>query len=92
MTAYQILLHELAAHGRVTYAELVTRHPEYDQYNYVAAVYKARKRGLVVIEGRKGAVIVAVGACPCCGQPLGSTPQRRITELLIRALQLEARL
>jgi len=70
MTAYQILIHELATRGRVTYAELCQRHPEYERNNYVAAVYKARKRGLVVTEGRKGAVIVAIGACPCCGRTL----------------------
>jgi hypothetical protein len=70
MTAYQILMHELAAHGRVTYAELCARHPEYDHVNYSNAVYKARKLGIVRTEGRKNVVIIATGACPCCGRAI----------------------
>lgn len=70
MTAYQILMHELATHGRTTYQELCDRYPEYDANNYAAAVYKARKLGIVRREGRRRVVIIATGACPCCGRQL----------------------
>lgn len=92
MTAYQILLHELVAHGRTTYAELCNRYPAWGHKNFIQAVYRARKLGIVRTDGRKGVTIIAIGPCPCCGQALGAPPRHRIVELLIRALRLEARL
>lgn len=70
MTAFTILIHELARHGQVTYAQLLRRHPSWRFGNFAAAVYKARKRGIVKKERGRGTPIVVCGECPCCGRPL----------------------
>lgn len=70
-SAYAILIRELAAHGRVTYQQLMRRHPQFNRDNFAAAVHKARRLGIALDDGGKGKPIVAVGDCPCCGQRLG---------------------
>lgn len=74
MTAYQVLMHELAAHGVTTYKRLLAQY-EAQGYSYemfTQAVYKAKLAGLVTRENRHDAPIVAVpgATCPCCGHPL----------------------
>lgn len=69
MTAYQLLLHELATHGQTTYAALCRTYPDYDYFT--AAVLKARRLGIVEQARGKNRPIVAVGCCPCCGRTLG---------------------
>jgi hypothetical protein len=72
MTAYRLLLHELArSGGRTTYAALQRRYGTlFDANSFAVAVYKARQRGVVVDDGGRGKPIVAVGCCPCCGRKL----------------------
>lgn len=70
MSAYQILIAELAKHGSVTYAQLLRRHPAYDMDHFAHAVWKAKRLGLATKDKGRGAPIVAVGACPCCERKL----------------------
>lgn len=69
-SAFAILLRELAAHGRVTYADLMQRHPQFDRDNFASAVHKARRLGIALDDPGKGKPIVAAGTCPCCGRKL----------------------
>lgn len=69
-SAFAILLRELAAHGSVTYTQLLRRHPQFNRDNFAAAVYKARRAGIAVDNPGRGKPIVAAGACPCCGRKL----------------------
>lgn len=74
MTHYEAILHELAVHGRTTYAKLAARYPEEQGYNrqgFAAALHKLRQQGIVTPHGGKGMPIVAAGKCPCCGRVLG---------------------
>ena len=71
MSAFQILIRELARHGTITYAELLRRHGHtYDASHFGHAVHKARKLGLATKDKGRGTPIVATGACPCCGRKL----------------------
>lgn len=73
MSAFQILLHDLVAHGGVTtYKLLMRRYGDqgYDYYAFTAAVHKARRLQLVTKAPGKNKPIVAVGVCPCCGRTL----------------------
>jgi hypothetical protein len=76
MTHYEALLHELAAHGRTTYPALLKRYPKAQGYShdgFVHAAWKGRREGTVVPVNGPGSgdgSIVAMGACPCCGQKL----------------------
>lgn len=70
MSAFDILVTELARHGSVTYAQLLRRHPTYSMTNFANAVHTARKLGLATKEGGHGTPIVAVGCCPTCGRKL----------------------
>lgn len=74
MTAYQLLLHELAQHGQTTYAALCKKYPAYDYYCFTSAVLKARRLGIVAKSSGHGTPIVAIGCCPCCGRKLWATP------------------
>lgn len=71
MSALRILIQELARGGGITtYRTLMRRHgDEYDLNDFAHAVHRARKKGIVAT-GKRGAPIVAAGACPCCGQAL----------------------
>lgn len=70
MTAYQTLLRELDAHGRVTYAQLVERYGDkgYEYGSFVAAAKRARDAGLATGPHGHGGAIVKTGVCPCCGR------------------------
>ena len=73
MTAYQLLITELAKHGRTTYTLLLRRYGHiYDFEHFASAVYKARKLGIVTSDkGRGKPIVLAAGAvCPCCGRTL----------------------
>jgi hypothetical protein len=76
MTHRQVLLHELAQHGRVTYRELMDRYEDrgYTIDSFRAAVKAAADRGLVKGPGKghHGGYIVRMdtGVCPCCGRQL----------------------
>lgn len=70
MTAYTILLHEVAAHGQTTYKALMRKYSAYSYESWTAAVYKARRLGIVETARGKNKPIVAVGECPCCGRAL----------------------
>lgn len=69
MTHRQILLDELAVHGRTTYHDLMQKYGQqgYTIDSFRAAVHWARQNGLVapVAPGRD---IVRVDVCPCCGR------------------------
>lgn len=69
-SAFAMLLRELAAHGSVTYQQLMRRHPQFGRDNFAAAVFKARKLGIALDNPGRGKPIVAAGACPCCGRKL----------------------
>lgn len=73
MTAYQLLITELARHGRTTYAALLRRYGHIYEFDHFAhAVRKARKLGIVTPDGGKGKPIVltAGAVCACCGRKL----------------------
>lgn len=71
MSAFQILISELAQRSTITYADLLRRHGKrYDYTDFTHAVWKARKLGLVTNDKGRGKPIVATGACPCCGRKL----------------------
>lgn len=72
-THYQVLLAELAAHGRVTYAELMESHPGYDYHGFTQAARRVRGAGLARSApgaNRRTSEIEACGVCPCCGRAL----------------------
>ena len=70
-SAFATLMRELAAHGSVTYAQLMRQHGDrFDRVNFASAVHKARRMGIVLDDPGKNKPIVAAGACPCCGRPL----------------------
>lgn len=75
MTAFTILMNELATRGVTTYARLVQRYgARYDYFSFTAAVHKARKLGLVAppTGTRGGPIEIVAGArCPCCGREFG---------------------
>lgn len=68
-THRQVLFHELAQRGRVTYRELLEKYESrgYTYYGFILAVHRAAKCGEVVAPERKGAPIRA-NCCPCCGR------------------------
>lgn len=72
MSALKILIHELArGGGQTTYATLMKRHgDDYGLDDFAHAVWRARRRGIVVDDGGKGKPIIARGDCPCCGRRL----------------------
>ena len=70
MTAYTILLHELAAHGQTTYKALMRKYSAYSYESWTAAVYKARRLDDAQPARGQNKPIVAVGECPCCGRKL----------------------
>jgi hypothetical protein len=72
MTHRQILLVELAQHGRVTYGELMERYGDhgYTKVGFVSAARRLRARGLIVGPGVQGGDIVKADVCPCCGREL----------------------
>jgi hypothetical protein len=72
---YQVLLRELAEHGRTSYRELIQRYGQqgYTYNGFSAAVCNLRRRGIVAARqpGRYHADIVKTDAyCPCCGRRL----------------------
>ena len=76
MTHYAILLRDLATHGRTTYRELIDRHGEqgYTYGGFVAAVFRARKDGVIVATPKHArGVIVQATHCPCCGRKMKET-------------------
>lgn len=71
LTHYQALLRELVQHGRVTYAELCARYPDFSLNGFRQAVRVACADGVARLEHRgRRAIIEAGGACPCCGRAL----------------------
>lgn len=70
VSAFQILIHELAQHGQTTYKALCRKYPDYAYENFTAAVYKARRLGIAEQARGKSQPIVAIGCCPCCGRKL----------------------
>lgn len=78
MSAFTILIAELALRGATTYARLVRVYGDhYDYFSFTAAVHRARELGLVAPPtGKRGGPITpARGArCPCCGREIGKKP------------------
>ena len=70
LTHRQILLRELAQHGKVTYHELLTRYPDHDYVGFTQAALRLEQRGVLTRPEHHGGPLVAVGACPCCGRRL----------------------
>lgn len=72
MSHYQVLMQELAQHGRVTYRELVERYGArgYNYNGFIVAARKARLRGEVIGPRTNGGSIALAGVCPCCGRKL----------------------
>lgn len=76
MTHRQVLMHELAQHGRVTYRELMQKWGDkgYTVESFRAAVKYAADQGLVTGPGKGnyGGYIVKTGEryCVCCGRAL----------------------
>lgn len=66
---YRALMEDLARNGgRTTYPRLLAHYDEdYHYQGFCAAVYRARRRG-VVKKSKRGTIIEAVGVCPCCGR------------------------
>lgn len=72
MTHRQVLLAELAAYGRVTYAALLASYGDrgYTKAGFVSVARRLRARGLIVGPGEKGGAIVKASVCPCCGRAM----------------------
>jgi hypothetical protein len=74
LTAYEVLLRELIAHGAVTYKQLVHRYGDrgYTYNQFTAAAHKLRQDGLALpVHLSHRHVVKAPGAqCPCCGRAL----------------------
>ena len=72
MSALKILIRELIrGGGRTTYDTLMRRHgDDYRLDDFVHAVHRARKAGIVVDDAGRGKPIIAKGDCPCCGRKL----------------------
>lgn len=75
MSAFRLLIRELVQRGgSVTYAELAQRYGRhYDFKRFAAAVYYARRLGLVTRDRKTNAPISIVNGaeCPCCGRLIG---------------------
>lgn len=70
MTHRQIILDELARHGRTTYRELLEVYAPrgYTKAGFASAV--RRLKGKVEGPGKQGGYIVKIGYCRCCGQAI----------------------
>ena len=75
MSAFRLLIRELVQRGgSVTYAELEQRYGKHYEFKrFAAAVYYARRLGLVTRDRKVSAPIVIVkdAECPCCGRLIG---------------------
>lgn len=76
-THHELLLHELAAHGRVTYRDLAEKYGPhgYTRNGFCVAAFRAQRQGKLadVVPGDTRGSLVRRGCCPCCGQPVKRT-------------------
>lgn len=78
MTHTQALLHELVAHGRTSYRQLLARygHRGYTYHGFTVAVRRLRKAGAIPPAPPSQNYDIIASHCPCCGRALERQDER----------------